>query len=63
VYEVLGKITIKFVILSYLFVAKSEIVIERTYMWTDSYRSVLNGFDTTLSSWKARSRIVFVQQV
>ena len=34
--------------------------IERTNAWMDSYRSVLNRFDTTLSSWKAWNYIAFV---
>jgi len=32
---------------------KQRYTIERTNAWMDSYRSVLNRFDTTLSSWKA----------
>lgn len=34
--------------------------IERTNAWMDSYRSVLNRFDTTLSSWKAWNYITFI---
>ena len=39
---------------------KQRYTIERTNAWMDSYRSVLNRFDTTLSSWKAWNYIAFV---
>ena len=34
--------------------------IERTNVWIDSYRNVLNRFDTPLSSWKAWNYIAFI---
>jgi transposase len=34
--------------------------IERTNAWMDSYRSLLNRFDTTISSWKAFNYIAFI---
>ncbi|GHV17179.1 hypothetical protein FACS1894169_11990 [Bacteroidia bacterium] len=33
--------------------------IERTNAWLDSFRSLLNRFDTTLSSWKSFNYIAF----
>ncbi len=33
--------------------------IERTNAWMDSYRSVLNRFDTTLASWESWNYIAF----
>jgi len=35
-------------------------IIERTNAWIDSYRSLLNRFDTTISSWKAFNYIAFI---
>ena len=34
--------------------------IERTNAWINSYRNVLNRFDTQLSSWKAWNYIAFI---
>lgn len=34
--------------------------IERTNAWMDSYRTLLNRFDTTISSWKAFNYIAFM---
>jgi len=34
--------------------------IERTNAWMDSYRSLLNRFDTTTSSWKAFNYLAFI---
>ncbi len=34
--------------------------IERTNAWVDSYRTLLNRFDTTISSWKAFNYIAFM---
>ena len=39
---------------------KQRYCIERTNAWMDSYRNVLNRFDTTLSSWKAWNYIAFI---
>jgi len=39
---------------------KLRYCIERTNAWTNSYRSVLNSFDTTLSSWKGWNYIAFI---
>ena len=39
---------------------KRRFCIERTNAWIDSYRNVLNRFDTTLSSWKAWNYIAFI---
>ena len=39
---------------------KRRYCIERTNAWMDSYRNVLNRFDTTLSSWKAWNYIAFI---
>ena len=39
---------------------KQRYCIERTSVWMDSYRNVLNRFDTTLSSWKAWNYIAFI---
>ena len=39
---------------------KQRYCIERTNAWMDSFRSVLNRFDTTLSSWKAWNYIAFI---
>ena len=38
---------------------KQRYTIKRINVWMDSYRSVLNRFDTTLSSWKAWNYIAF----
>lgn len=35
-------------------------VIERTNAWMDSYRSLLNRFDTTTSSWKGLNYLAFI---
>jgi len=34
--------------------------IERTNAWLDSFRSLLNRFDTTVSSWKSFNYIAFM---
>ena len=34
--------------------------IERTNAWMDSYRSVLNRFDTTQTSWEGWNYIAFI---
>lgn len=34
--------------------------IERTNAWMDSYRTLLNRFETTISSWKAFNYIAFI---
>jgi len=34
--------------------------IERTNAWMDSYRSLLNRFDTTIRSWKALNYLAFI---
>jgi hypothetical protein len=34
--------------------------IERTNAWMDSYRSVLNRFDTAVSSWESFNYITFI---
>ncbi len=34
--------------------------VERTNAWMDSYRSLLNRFDTTTSSWKALNYLAFI---
>lgn len=34
--------------------------IERTNVWMDSYRSVLNRFDTTQTSWEGWNYIAFI---
>ena len=39
---------------------KRRFCIERTNAWIDSYRNVLNRFDTSLSSWKAWNYIAFI---
>lgn len=39
---------------------KERYSIERTNAWIDSYRTLLNRFETTLSSWKAFNYIAFV---
>ena len=33
--------------------------VERTNAWMDSYRSLLNRFDTTVSSWESWNYLVF----
>lgn len=33
--------------------------IERTNAWMDSYRSLLNRFDTTVESWKGFNYLAF----
>ena len=38
---------------------KERYSIERTNAWMDSFRSILNRFDTTLASWKAWNYIAF----
>ena len=39
---------------------KRRLCIERTNAWIDSYRNILNRFDTPLSSWKTRIYIAFM---
>ena len=39
---------------------KERYSIERTNAWLDSYRSLLNRFDVTLTSWQAWNYIAFV---
>lgn len=39
---------------------KERYSIERTNAWMDSYRSVLNRFDTTLASWEGWNYIAFI---
>lgn len=34
--------------------------IERTNAWMDSYRSLLNRFDTTIASWKGFNLLAFI---
>lgn len=38
---------------------KQRYVIERTNAWMDSFRSLLNRFDYTVSSWKSFNYIAF----
>lgn len=35
-------------------------IIERTNAWMDSYRSLLNRFDTTITSWKGFNLLAFI---
>ena len=39
---------------------KQSYCIERTNAWMDSYRSVLNRFDTTQTSWEGWNYIAFI---
>jgi len=39
---------------------KEKYSIERTNAWKDSYRSVLNRFDTTQTSWEGWNYIAFI---
>lgn len=39
---------------------KERYAIERTNAWMDSYRTILNRFDTTASSWKSFNYITFI---
>ena len=39
---------------------KQRYYIERTNAWIDSYRSLLNRFDTTLTSWMGFNFIAFI---
>ena len=39
---------------------KERYSIERTNAWLDSYRSLLNRFDVTLTSWQAWNYIAFI---
>ena len=39
---------------------KRRFCIERTNAWIDSYRNVLNRFDTPLSRWKSWNYITFI---
>ena len=39
---------------------KQRYAIERTNAWLDSFRSLLNRFDTTISSWMAWNFIAFI---
>ena len=34
--------------------------VERTNAWMDSYRSLLNRFDTTVESWKGFNYLAFI---
>jgi hypothetical protein len=34
--------------------------VERTNAWMDSYRSLLNRFDTTVESWKGFNYLEFI---
>jgi len=34
--------------------------VERTFAWMDSFRSLLNRFDTTISSWKGFDFLAFI---
>ena len=34
--------------------------VERTNAWMDSYRSLLNRFDTTIESWKGFNYLAFI---
>jgi transposase len=38
---------------------KERYAVERTNAWMDSYRSILNRFDTTVSSWKGYNYLAF----
>jgi len=39
---------------------KNRYSIERTNAWMDSFRSLLNRFDTTVSSWKGFNYLAFI---
>ena len=39
---------------------KERYSIERTNAWLDSFRTLLNRFDTTISSWKSFNYIAFM---
>lgn len=39
---------------------ENRYTIERTNAWIDAYRTLLNRFDTTVSSWKAFNYIAFI---
>ena len=39
---------------------KERYSIERTNTWLDSYRSLLDRFDVTLTSWQAWNYIAFI---
>lgn len=39
---------------------ENRYTIERTNAWMDSYRTLLNRFDTTITSWKAFNYIAFI---
>ena len=39
---------------------KEHYSIERTNAWMDSFRSLLNRFDTTLTSWKGFNYLAFI---
>ena len=39
---------------------KERYSIERTNAWMDSFRTLLNRFDTTISSWKSFNYIAFM---
>ena len=39
---------------------KERYSIARTNAWMDSYRSVLNRFDTTLASWEGWNYVAFI---
>ena len=39
---------------------KERYSIERTNAWLDSYRSLLNRFDATLTSWQVWNYIAFI---
>ncbi|VAW12012.1 Mobile element protein [hydrothermal vent metagenome] len=39
---------------------KERYSVERTFAWMDSFRSVLNRFDTTVTSWKGFNFLAFI---
>ena len=39
---------------------KERYAVERTNAWMDSFRSLLNRFDTTISSWKGFNFLAFI---
>lgn len=39
---------------------KERYAIERTNAWVDSFRSLLNRFDSTISSWKGFNFLAFI---
>ena len=53
-----GEIKDKFLLDDLLY--KQRYAIERTNAWMDSFRSLLNRFDVTVSSWKSFNYIAFM---